>query len=67
VLIIKAITKHFNGCQVVSDLDLTVPENGFTVMIGPSGCGKSTLFDLLMGACPWMPGVSAGVAPWYPT
>lgn len=52
MLIIKAIAKHFNGCQVVSDLDLTVPENGFTVMIGPSGCGKSTLFDLLMGALP---------------
>ena len=52
MLIIKAISKQFNGIPVVSDVDLTVPENGFTVLIGPSGCGKSTLFDLLMGALP---------------
>ena len=52
MLIIEGITKHFNGRPAVSDFDLTVPENGFTVLIGPSGCGKSTLFDLLMGALP---------------
>ncbi|BBO71341.1 ABC transporter ATP-binding protein [Desulfosarcina alkanivorans] len=52
MLIIEAISKHFSGSPVVSDVDLTVPENGFTVMIGPSGCGKSTFFDLLMGALP---------------
>jgi NitT/TauT family transport system ATP-binding protein len=51
-LIIEEITKHFSGSPVVADVDLTVPENGFTVLIGPSGCGKSTLFDLLMGALP---------------
>lgn len=51
-MIIKGITKHFNSIPVVSDFHLTVPENGFSVMIGPSGCGKSSLFDLLMGALP---------------
>jgi len=52
LLIIENVTKHFNGLAVVSDVNLTVPENGFTVLIGPSGCGKSTLFDLLMGVVP---------------
>ena len=52
MLIIENVTKHFNGLPVVSDVSLTVPENGFTVLIGPSGCGKSTLFDLLMGVVP---------------
>jgi ABC-type nitrate/sulfonate/bicarbonate transport system ATPase subunit len=52
LLIIKDITKHFNGSPVIADFCLTVPENGFTALIGPSGCGKSTLFDLLMGVVP---------------
>jgi NitT/TauT family transport system ATP-binding protein len=52
VLVIRNLSKRFNGQRVVEGFDLTVPENGFTVLIGPSGCGKSTLFNLLMGICP---------------
>lgn len=52
MLVIEGITKTFQDRPVVDDFSLTVPENGFTVLIGPSGCGKSTLFDLLMGAQP---------------
>ena len=52
MLVIKNLTKRFNGQPIVEGFDLTVPSNGFTVLIGPSGCGKSTLFDLLMGIVP---------------
>ena len=52
MLVIKDLTKRFNGQRIVEGFDLTVPPNGFTVLIGPSGCGKSTLFDLLMGIVP---------------
>lgn len=52
MLVIKDLTKRFNGHRIVDGFDLTVPVNGFTVLIGPSGCGKSTLFDLLMGIVP---------------
>lgn len=52
MLVIRNLSKRFNGQRVVEGFDLTVPENGFTVLIGPSGCGKSTLFNLLMGICP---------------
>lgn len=52
MLVIKDLSKRFNGHRIVDGFDLTVPVNGFTVLIGPSGCGKSTLFDLLMGIVP---------------
>jgi ABC-type nitrate/sulfonate/bicarbonate transport system ATPase subunit len=52
LLVIKDLTKGFNGHRIIDGFDLTVPVNGFTVLIGPSGCGKSTLFDILMGIVP---------------
>lgn len=52
MLLIQDLTKRFNGQPVMDGFELTVPTNGFTVLIGPSGCGKSTLFDLLMGIVP---------------
>ena len=44
------LSKSFGDLPIFADLELTVPQNGFTVLIGPSGCGKSTLFDVLTGA-----------------
>lgn len=52
MLVIQNLTKRFNEHPILEGFDLTVPTNGFTVLIGPSGCGKSTLFDLLMGIVP---------------
>ena len=49
MLLIQDLAKQYSGLPVIEGFDLTVPTNGFTVLIGPSGCGKSTLFDLLMG------------------
>ena len=49
MLSVKNLSKRFNGLSILEDFNLTVPKNGFTVLIGPSGCGKSTLFDLLTG------------------
>lgn len=37
------------GDAVVRDLDLTVHEGEFLVMVGPSGCGKTTLLSLMAG------------------
>jgi len=49
MLSVKNLSKSFNELLILEDFNLTVPKNGFTVLIGPSGCGKSTLFDLLTG------------------
>jgi multiple sugar transport system ATP-binding protein len=33
----------------VRDLDLTLPDKGFAVLVGPSGCGKSTTLRMVAG------------------
>ncbi len=38
-----------NKIEVISNLNLTVPNEQFTVLVGPSGCGKSTLLRLVAG------------------
>ena len=52
MLSVKNLNKGFNSLSILENFNLTVPKNGFTVLIGPSGCGKSTLLDLLTGVVP---------------
>lgn len=35
--------------MILSDVDLTIPEGEFLILLGPSGCGKSTLLKLVAG------------------
>lgn len=34
---------------VIEDLNLSIPDGGFTVLVGPSGCGKSTTLRMIAG------------------
>ena len=34
--------------QIITDLDVRIPDGSFTVIIGPNGCGKSTLLRSLV-------------------
>ncbi|RYH11568.1 ABC transporter ATP-binding protein [Tropicimonas sp. IMCC6043] len=43
------VTKRFGTVTVIPDLNLTVPDGSFTVLVGPSGCGKSTLLRIIAG------------------
>lgn len=52
MLQVCSVTKSFQGQTVFSNLDLTVGQGRFHVLVGPSGCGKSTLFDGLTGVFP---------------
>ena len=52
MLQVSQLSKRFGELAILDGFDLTVPRNGFTVLIGPSGCGKSTLFDVLTGVVP---------------
>ena len=49
MLNISGLSKRFGDLAVFENFDLTLPPNGFSVLIGPSGCGKSTLFNVLTG------------------
>jgi multiple sugar transport system ATP-binding protein len=44
------VSKVFpDGTRAVDDLDLEIPDGGFTVLVGPSGSGKSTALRMVAG------------------
>tara|TARA_B100002051_G_scaffold172132_1_gene162747 strand:- start:2821 stop:4065 length:1245 start_codon:yes stop_codon:yes gene_type:complete len=51
----EALSKTYPGrrggpsVEVIRELDLTIEDGEFLVLVGPSGCGKSTLLRLLAG------------------
>ena len=46
---LRKLVKAFGQRVVVDDLDLTVADGGFTVLLGPSGCGKTTTLRMIAG------------------
>jgi ABC-type sugar transport system ATPase subunit len=46
---IEKINKSYGTARVLSDIDLTVQDGEFLVLVGPSGCGKSTLLRMIAG------------------
>ena len=49
---IKNLKKSFGTVAVLKDIDLTVEDGAFVVLVGPSGCGKSTLLRAVAGLEP---------------
>jgi ABC-2 type transport system ATP-binding protein len=45
----RGLTKRFGRTTALSDVDLTVPEGSFYLLVGPNGAGKTTAFRLLLG------------------
>lgn len=43
------VSKAFGQNIVLKDIDLTIADREFMVLVGPSGCGKSTLLRLIAG------------------
>jgi multiple sugar transport system ATP-binding protein len=43
------ISKKFGAKEVIRDIDISIDEGDFLVLLGPSGCGKSTLLRMLAG------------------
>jgi multiple sugar transport system ATP-binding protein len=49
-LVLEGIDKVFpGGAEAVRDLDLTIEDGEFFILVGPSGCGKSTILNIIVG------------------
>ena len=50
----SSATRHYPGLKrpAVNQLDLTINDGEFLVLVGPSGCGKSTTLRMLAGLEP---------------
>jgi sn-glycerol 3-phosphate transport system ATP-binding protein len=47
---ISAVSKVYaGGVKAVSDVNLSIADGEFIVLVGPSGCGKSTLLRMIAG------------------
>ena len=53
---VEHLGKSYGSAQVLSDINLSVENGEFIVLVGPSGCGKSTLLRMIAG----LDGVTTG-------
>lgn len=51
-IVFEHVSKSFGNTKVIEDLNLTVKDGAFTVLLGPSGCGKTTLLRMIAGIGP---------------
>jgi len=47
VLDIKNLSKNFGSIEILKNINISIDEGDFLVLVGPSGCGKSTLLNTL--------------------
>ncbi|MFA5028670.1 MAG: sn-glycerol-3-phosphate ABC transporter ATP-binding protein UgpC [Candidatus Methylomirabilota bacterium] len=46
---LENVTKRFDSVVAVKDVNLTIDDKEFVVLVGPSGCGKSTTLRMVAG------------------
>lgn len=48
-VILNGLCKSFGHTKAVIDMDMTIPDGSFVVMLGPTGAGKTTTLRLISG------------------
>lgn len=48
-VIVKNLTKKFDDVVAVNNMNSTVEDREFAVLVGPSGCGKTTMLRMVAG------------------
>jgi ABC-type sugar transport system ATPase subunit len=56
---VDRLFKSYANVEVLKDINLTVEDGSFVVLVGPSGCGKSTLLRTIAGLEPITSGAIA--------
>ena len=51
-IVFDKVGKAFGDTKVIENLDLTIEDGKFTVLVGSSGCGKTTLLRMIAGIGP---------------
>lgn len=46
---LENLSKQYGSVAVIHDIDLSMEDKEFTVLVGPSGCGKSTTLRMIAG------------------
>ncbi len=46
---LKSLRREFGAFVAVKDIDLTIEDGKFVVLLGPSGCGKTTTLRMIAG------------------
>lgn len=41
------VSKSYGKTKILEDLNFTIPDGQFVVLIGPSGCGKTTTMKMI--------------------
>lgn len=48
-VLLKDICKSYGDLETVKNVDLTIEDKEFIVLVGPSGCGKTTILRMIAG------------------
>ena len=48
-IVLRGVSKRFKHNEAVRDLDLTIADGEFVVLLGPTGAGKTTTLRLIAG------------------
>jgi multiple sugar transport system ATP-binding protein len=49
-IVLEHVNKSYpNGATAVADLNITIADGEFVILVGPSGCGKTTTLNMIAG------------------